>query len=171
MPERAPRRPSKTDNLRPTYGFDDVSLAPGTETLDPADVDTTVDFCGLRLSIPILAAAMDAVVDPTFAGLLAGMGGIAVLNLEGLQTRFADPAAALERIASVPADEIHGALAEAYAQPISEDLVARRIAEIRAAGAPAVVAATPAAARKLGPFCAEQGADAFLVQSQVSSAR
>ncbi len=169
--ETTRRRPSKTDNLRPTYGFDDVSLAPGTETLDPVDVDTTVDFCGLRLSIPVLAAAMDAVVDPTFAGLLAGMGGVAVLNLEGLQTRFADPAAALERIATVPAEEIHGALADAYAQPISEDLVARRIAEIRAAGAPAVVAATPAAARKLGPFCAEQGADAFLVQSQVSSAR
>src|SRR3954454_16043147 len=87
------RRASKTDNLRPTYGFDDVSLAPGTETLDPGDVDTTVDFCGLRLSIPILAAAMDAVVDPAFAGHLASLGGVAVLNLEGLQTRFEDPSA------------------------------------------------------------------------------
>ena len=169
--EPAPRRASKTDHLRQTYGFDDVSLAPGTETLDPADVDTTVDFCGLRLSIPVLAAAMDAVVDAPFAGKLAGMGGVAVLNLEGLQTRFADPSAALERIATVPAGEVHGALADAYSQPISEELVARRIEEIRATGAPAVVAATPAAARKLGPFCAEHGADAFLVQSQVSSAR
>ena len=169
--EPARRRPSKTDNLRQTYGFDDVSLAPGTETLDPSDVDTTVDFCGLRLSIPILASAMDAVVDPAFAGTLARMGGVAVLNLEGLQTRFADPAAALQRIASVPAEEVHGALAEAYATPISEELIARRIAEIRETGAPAVVAATPAAARRMGPFCAEHGADAFLVQSQVSSAR
>ena len=74
------RRPSKTDNLRPTYGFDEVSLAPGTETLDPSDVDTSVEFCGFRLSIPILAAAMDAVVDPAFAGRLARMGGIAILN-------------------------------------------------------------------------------------------
>jgi len=173
-PEPGPsnsRRASKTDSLRPTYGFDDVSLAPGTETLDPADVDTTVDFCGLRLSIPILAAAMDAVVDANFAGTLARMGGVAVLNLEGLQTRFEDPAAVLERIATVPADEVHAALAEAYATPVSEDLVAQRIAQIRATGAPAVVAATPAAARGLGPFCAEHGADAFLVQSQVSSAR
>jgi IMP dehydrogenase len=173
-PEPGPshsRRASKTDSLRPTYGFDDVSLAPGTETLDPADVDTTVDFCGLRLSIPILAAAMDAVVDANFAGTLARMGGVAVLNLEGLQTRFEDPAAVLERIATVPADEVHAALAEAYATPVSEDLVAQRIAQIRATGAPAVVAATPAAARRLGPFCAEHGADAFLVQSQVSSAR
>src|SRR4051794_34322213 len=151
MPERAPRRPSKTDNLRPTYGFDEVSLAPGTETLDPADVDTTVDFCGLRLSIPILAAAMDAVVDPNFAGVLASMGGVAVLNLEGLQTRFEDPAAMLERIATAPADEVHAALAEAYATPISQELVSQRIAEMRASGAPAMVAATPAAARKLGP--------------------
>jgi IMP dehydrogenase len=165
------RRASKTDRLRPTYGFDDVSLAPGTETLDPADVDTTVEFCGLRLSIPILAAAMDAVVDAGFAGKLAQMGGVAVLNLEGLQTRFDDPSAVLEKIATVPADAVHTALAEAYATPISEELVSRRIAEIRATGAPAFVAATPAAARKLGPFCAEHGADAFLVQSQVSSAR
>lgn len=167
----AERRPSKTDALRRTYGFDDVSLAPGTETLDPDEVDTTVDFCGLRLSIPILAAAMDAVVDPEFAGLLASMGGVAVLNLEGLQTRFEDPASVIERIASVEADEVHAALAEAYATPISDELVARRIEEIHTAGAPAVVAATPAAARRLGPFCAEHGADAFLVQSQVSSAR
>ena len=77
------RRPSKADGLRHTYGFDDVSLAPGTETLDPADVDTAVDFCGLRLSIPILAAAMDAVVDARMCGLLAKLGGLAVLNLEG----------------------------------------------------------------------------------------
>jgi IMP dehydrogenase len=165
------RRASKTANLRQTYGFDDVSLAPGTETLDPADVDTTVDFCGFRLSVPILAAAMDAVVDPGFAGKLAGMGGIAVLNLEGLQTRFEDPTASLEQIATADAEKIHEVLADVYATPISEKLVARRIEEIHSAGSPAFVAATPAAARKLGPFCAEHGADAFLVQSQVSSAR
>jgi IMP dehydrogenase len=165
------RRPSKTDNLRPTYGFDDVSLAPGTETLDPADVDTSVDFCGLQLSIPILASAMDAVVDPPFCGLLARAGGLAVLNLEGLQTRFEDPTAMLERIATAPREDVQHLLAEAYATPISEELVARRLHEIRDAGSPAMVAATPAAARRLGPFCAEHGADVFLVQSQVSSAR
>ncbi len=166
-----PRRRSKTDNLRPTYGFDDVSLAPGTETLDPADVDTSIDFCGLRLSIPILASAMDAVVDPAFCGVLARAGGLAVLNLEGLQTRFEDPAPMLERIATAPRDKVQHVLAEAYARPISDALVARRIGEIRASGSPVMVAATPAAARHLGPFCAEQGADVFLVQSQVSSAR
>jgi IMP dehydrogenase len=169
--DRARRRLAKTDTLRPTYGFDDVSLAPGVETLDPADVDTSVQFVGLDLRVPILASAMDAVVDSAFAGLLARLGGLAVLNLEGLQTRYEDPAPVVERIASLPDDEVQAALAEAYARPISDELVAIRIAELHAAGSPAFVAATPAAARRLGPFCAEHGADAFLVQSQVSSAR
>jgi len=168
--ERA-RRPSKTDSLRPTFGFDDVSLAPGTETLDPADVDTAVRFGGLDLAIPVLASAMDAVVDPSFAGLLARLGGLAALNLEGIQTRYEDPGPVLARIASLPDDEVQEALAAAYAEPIAEALVAQRIADIKAAGSPVFVSATPAAARRLGPFCAEHGADMFLVQSQVSSAR
>ena len=165
------RRPSKVDSIRPTYGFDDVSLAPGTETVEPADVDTSVEIGGIRLRIPVLAAAMDAVVDARFAGVLAGLGGLAVLNLEGVQARYDDADALLERISTAPDDEVQGLLAEAYAQPIREELVARRIEEIRAAGSPVAVAATPAAARRFGPFCAEHGADLFLVQSQVSSAR
>lgn len=165
------RRPSKVDTIRPTYGFDDVSLAPGTDTLDPADVDTAVDLCGLRLAIPILAAAMDAVVDVRSAGELARLGGLAFLNLEGIQTRYDDPDPVLERIAAADDGAVQRRLAEAYAPPIREELIARRIAEIRAAGSRAAVAATPAVARRFGPFCAEHGADLFLVQSQVSSAR
>jgi len=167
----AVRRPGKADSLRQTYGFDDVSLAPGVETIEPADVELATDFCGLRLGIPVLASAMDAVVDPRFCGLLAGLGGLAVLNLEGLQTRYEEPDAELERIATGPAEDVQQLLAEAYAAPIADELVARRIAEIHAAGSPAAVAATPASARRFGPFCAEHGADLFLVQSQVSSAR
>lgn len=162
---------SKVDSIRPTYGFDDVSLAPGTDTVEPADVELAQTFCGLRLEIPILAAAMDAVVDVRFAGALARLGGVAVLNLEGVQTRYDDPDAVLARIAAARDDEVQAVLTEAYAAPIREDLVARRIDELHAAGAPAAVAATPAAARRWGPFCAEHGADLFLVQSQVSSAR
>lgn len=162
---------SKVDSIRPTYGFDDVSLAPGTDTVEPADVELAQTFCGLRLEIPILAAAMDAVVDVRFAGALARLGGLAVLNLEGVQTRYDDPDVVLARIAAAPDDEVQAALTEAYAAPIREDLVARRIDELHAAGAAAAVAATPAAARRWGPFCAEHGADLFLVQSQVSSAR
>lgn len=171
IPEGTERRPSKTDSLRRTYGFDDVSLAPGIETCDPSEVDTTAEIGGIPLAMPILAAAMDAVVDPHFAGEMARLGGLAVLNLEGLQTRHDEPDAVLERIATTPDDDVRAVLAEAYAPPVRMELIARRIEEMHSAGANAAVAATPAAARQLGPFCAEHGADLFLVQSQVSSAR
>jgi IMP dehydrogenase len=162
---------SKVDTIRPTYGFEDVSLAPGTNTVEPADVELAGSFCGIPLGIPIVASAMDAVVDARFAGELARLGGLAIINLEGVQARYDDPDAVLARIAAAPADTVQDVLAEAYAEPIREELIARRIAEIRATGSPAAVAATPAVARRFGPFCAEQGADLFLVQSQVSSAR
>jgi IMP dehydrogenase len=162
---------SKVAGLRPTYGFEDVSLAPGTDTLEPADVELGQTFCGIDLAIPILASAMDAVVDPRFAGALAAVGGLAILNLEGVQTRYEDPDAQLALIATAPTDRVQALLAEAYGAPIRDDLVARRIEQIHEAGSRAAVAATPAAARRWGPFCAEHGADLFLVQSQVSSAR
>jgi IMP dehydrogenase len=162
---------SKVDTIRPTYGFDDVSLAPGTDTVEPTDVDLTQTFCGIDLAIPILASAMDAVVDARLAGELARLGGLAVLNLEGVQARYEDPDEILARIASAPDEEVHDLLAEAYQRPIREDLITARLEAIHAAGSKAAVAATPAAARRFGPFCAEHGADLFLVQSQVSSAR
>ena len=162
---------SKVDTLRPTYGFEDVSLAPGTDTIEPADVDLAQTFCGIDLAVPILASAMDAVVDTRMAGELARLGGLAVLNLEGVQARFDDPDDVLERIATAPDADVHDVLAEAYRQPIREDLIAARIESIHAAGSKAAVAATPAVARRFGPFSAEHGADLFLVQSQVSSAR
>jgi IMP dehydrogenase len=162
---------SKVDSIRPTYGFEDVSLAPGTSTVEPADVDVSIELAGIPLAIPILASAMDAVVDARFAGELARLGGLAVINLEGVQARYDDPDEVLARIASAPDGEVHDLLAEAYAQPIREELIARRIEEIHAAGSRAAVAATPGSSRRFGPFCAEHGADLFLVQSQVSSAR
>jgi len=162
---------SRVDAIRATYGFEDVSLAPGTSTVEPSDVELGQEFCGIPLGIPVLAAAMDAVVDPASAGALAALGGLAVLNLEGVQTRYDDPADVLARIAGAPDEDVQAVLAEAYRPPVREDLVARRIEEIHAAGSRAAVAATPGGARRWGPFCAEHGADLFLVQSQVSSAR
>jgi IMP dehydrogenase len=162
---------SKVDSIRPTYGFEDVSLAPGTDTIEPADVDLAQTFCGIELAIPILASAMDAVVDPRMAGELARLGGLAIINLEGVQARYDDPDTVLERIAMAPDDQVQDILAEAYQQPIREDLIAARIEAIHATGSRAAVAATPGAARRFGPFAAEHGADLFLVQSQVSSAR
>lgn len=165
------RRASKVDHLRPTYGFDDVSLAPGPRTVEPADVDTSVEIAGLKLAIPVLAASMDAVVDVRSAGVLAELGGLAVMNLEGVQMRYEDPAEVLERIASAPVHEVQELLSSVYEAAITEELVARRISELREAGSAVAISATPAAARRWGPFCAEHGADVFLVQSQVSSAQ
>jgi len=162
---------SKVDTIRPTYGFEDVSLAPGTDTIEPTDVDVTQVFCGMDLAIPILASAMDAVVDVRMAGALAGLGGLAILNLEGVQTRYDEPDEVLGRIAAAPDEDVQSLLAEAYRAPVREDLIARRLDELHATGSRAAVAATPAAARRFGAFCAEHGADLFLVQSQVSSAR
>ena len=169
LPPSPSRRASRVADLRHAYGFDDVSLAPGTRTVEPDDVDTSVDLAGLKLAIPVLAAAMDAVVDVRSAGVLAGLGGLAVMNLEGVQARYEEPAAVLERIATASADEVQAVLSGAYEPPIRHELVARRIQELHAAGSPAFISATPAAARHWGPICAELGADAFLVQSQVSS--
>ena len=114
---------------------------------------------------------MDAVVDVRLAGELARRGGAAVLNLEGVQARFDDPDVVLARIAAAATEDLPSLLAEAYSQPLREDLVALRLEQLHAAGSPAIVSATPGAARRWGPFCAEHGADLFLVQSQVSSAR
>ena len=163
---------SKVDTIRPTYGFEDVSLAPGTDTIEPADVDLAQVFAGIELAIPILASAMDAVVDVRMAGELARLGGLAILNLEGVQARYDDPDAILERIATAPDDEVQDLLAEAYsaADPRGPDRgPARGDPRRRLARRPSP--RRPAAARRFGPFCAEHGADLFLVQSQVSSAR
>ena len=162
---------SKVDTIRPTYGFEDVSLAPGTDTVDPSDVDLTQEFCGLPLGIPVLAAAMDAVADVRLSAELARLGGLSVINLEGVQARYEDPSAVLDRIIATPDDQVQDVLAEIYAAEIQESLIARRIDELHAAGSKAAVSATPGIARRFGPFCAEHGADLFLVQSQVSSAR
>jgi len=165
------RRVSKVDTIRHAYGFDDVSLAPGPTTVEPADVDTSVSFAGLSLEIPVLAASMDAVVDVRSAGVLAGLGGLAVMNLEGVQMRYEDPAPVLERIATAGPDEVQDVLSAAYEPPISEEIVAARISQLHEAGSPVVISSTPAAAHRWGPFCAEAGANVFLVQSQVSSAQ
>jgi IMP dehydrogenase len=156
---------------RAAYGFDDIALVPGALTINPNEVDISWELCSRRFQIPIIAAAMDGVVSPKLAIEMGRLGGLAVLNLEGVQTRYEAPAEVLDRIANAADDEVQGVLSEAYVAPIREDLVARRIEELHDAGSKAAVTATPAAARRWGPFCAEHGADLFLVQSQVSSAR
>ena len=158
--------------MRRAYGFDDVAIVPGGHhTINPNLVELSLKLGHLDFQFPFVAAAMDGVTDVKMAVEFSKHGGLAVLNLEGVQTRYDDPDAVLERIATAPDDAVQDLLAEVYQQPIREDLIAARLEAIHGAGSKAAVAATPGAARRFGPFCAEHGADLFLVQSQVSSAR
>lgn len=157
--------------LRHAYGFDDVALVPGTVTVDPNETDLTWQLGPHRLGLPILASAMDGVVDPSFAVKLGRLGGLAVLNLEGLQTRYEHPAEQLAQIAEAPKEQVTALLQQLYRAPLRDDLVARRVAEIKAGDVPVAVSATPALAAHLGPIAVEAGADVFVVQSTVSTAR
>jgi len=158
--------------LRRAYGFEEISLVPGPVTVDPAEVDTAVEIGGLRLEIPFLAAAMDAVSDADMAVRMHRLGALAVVNLDGLYTRYDDASTIIEQVAAAP-DGARAArvLAEAYATPIRPDLVTSLITRIKAGGAPAAVATTPASAWDHAELAAEAGADLLVVQSQVSSAR
>src|SRR3954452_13694555 len=154
--------------FRHAYGFDDVAIVPGTVTVDPADIDLSWTLGRHRLDIPIIASAMDGVVDPSFAIALGRQGGLAVLNLEGLQTRYEHPAEQLRQITEAPSDVVTSLVQDLYQAPLREDLVGRRIQEIKAGGVLAAVSATPALAARLGPIAVEAGADIFVVQSTVS---
>jgi IMP dehydrogenase len=158
--------------LRRAYGFDEIALVPGAVTVDPAEVDVSVEIGGFRLELPFLAAAMDAVADADFAVRLARHGGVAFVNLEGLYTRYDDAGPVIERVAAAgSAAEAASVLAEAYRAPVRDDLISALITRIKAAGALAAVATTPASAWHHAELAADAGADLFLVQSQVSSAR
>jgi IMP dehydrogenase len=161
-----------TDRLRRAYGFDEVALVPGAVTADPAEVELAVEIGGLRLEIPFMAAAMDAVADADFAVRMSRHGGVAFINLEGLYTRYDDAAPIIERVvAAGSGQEAAHVLAEAYAAPVRSDLITALIARVKSQGAIAAVATTPSSAWDHAEVAAAAGADLFLVQSQVSSAR
>src|SRR5207302_822674 len=152
---------------RRTYGFDEIALVPASATVDPSDVDLSWRVAERTFALPIVASAMDSVVDVPFAIALSRLGGMAVLNLEGIQTRYPDPGDVLDRLAAAPPERVVGLMQEVYREPIKDDLVARRIQEIRGGGGAAVVSSTPAQAGRLGPLAAEAGAAVLLVQSTV----
>ena len=161
-----------SSRLRRAYGFEEVALVPGAVTVDPAEVDLTTEIGGRRLEIPFLAAAMDAVADADMAVRMSRHGGVAFINLEGLYTRYEDAGPIIERVAAAENGQAAGAiLADAYAAPVRDELIAALIARVKAQGAAAAVATTPASAWHHAEVAAEAGADLFLVQSQVSSAR
>lgn len=154
---------------RRAYGFDEIALAPGQRTLDPKLAETQWSIGGIDREIPIIASAMDGVVDVKMAVLLSQMGALGVLNLEGVQTRYDDPNPILDRIASVGATEFVPLMQELYSQPIKPELIEKRIGEIKSQGGIAAVSATPAGAAQFGAIAAKAGADLFFIQATVVS--
>ena len=140
---------------RRCYGFDEVALVPGNQTINPADVDPSWEIAGKRYKVPILAAAMDGVVDVKFAVEMGKLGGIAVLNLEGIQTRYDNPVEVLESIAKATPDEATKLVQSVYLKPIKEKLVGKRIEEIKKKKAPAVISCTPQNAERFGVISEE----------------
>ena len=156
---------------RVCYGFDDIALVPGSVTVNPDEVDISWELCGQRFEMPIIAAAMDGVVDPTFAVEMGRFGGIAVLNLEGIQTRYANPDDVIDRIVSASHDEATRLVQSIYGEPIKEELIHKRINEIKKGGGRAVVSSIPQRAYRFAHLAQEAGADLFVVQSTVTTAR
>jgi IMP dehydrogenase len=154
---------------RRAYGIDEIALVPGNRTLDPSLADTKWRIGNIEREIPIIASAMDGVVDVRMAVRLSQLGALGVLNLEGIQTRYADPEPILDRIASVGKDEFVALMQELYAEPIKPELIEKRIQEIKQQGGIAAVSATPAGASKYGEAVAKAGADLFFVQATVVS--
>jgi IMP dehydrogenase family protein len=154
---------------RRAYGIDEIALVPGQRTLDPGLADTTWTIGGIQREIPIIASAMDGVVDVRMAVELSKLGALGVLNLEGIQTRYQDPEPILDQITSVGKEGFVTLMQELYAEPIKPELITQRIQEIKAGGGIAAVSATPAGASKYGLVVAEAGADLFFVQATVVS--
>ena len=157
--------------LRRTYGFEEVSIVPGDVTTNPELSTTDFTVGGYRFSIPILASAMDAIVSPAFAGLIARAGGLAVMNLEGVYCRYDDPQDAIDEVSQAPAASVTEVLQRVYSAPLREELVARRVGETIAAGAVCAVSFTPQNAKRLAPAAVEAGAQIIVVQSTVTTAR
>ena len=161
-----------SSRLRRAYGFDEVALVPGAVTVDPAEIDLSTEVGGLRLEIPFIAAAMDAVADADFAARMSRHGGLAFINLEGLYTRYEDAGPIIERVAAAGSNqEAAELLAGAYNAPVRDELITALITRVRAQGGIPAVATTPGSAWHHAEVAAEAGAELFLVQSQVSSAQ
>jgi len=156
---------------RRCYGFDEVALVPGMLTVNPNEVDTIWSLANLKFKVPILAAAMDGVVDVKFAIAMGKLGGIAVLNLDGIQTRYDNPEEVLDQIAAANPEEATKLVQSVYLKPVKEKLIAKRIREIKAAEVPAVVSCIPQNAKSFLKVAQDAGCDIFIVQSTVATAR
>lgn len=157
--------------LEHAYGFDDVAIVPGAVTTNPDLVTPEFQLGELNFSIPVIASAMDGVVDPKFAIKMSELGGFGVLNLDGLWTRYEDGDAILDEIASASLEDSTAIIQRVYSEPVRDDLVGRRVEEIKAGGGVAVVASTPQNTKRFAPIVKDAGVDVLVVASTVTTAR
>lgn len=155
---------------RRCYGFDEIALAPGRVTVNPEEVDTAWELGDKKFAVPILAAAMDGVVNVKFAIEMSRLGGIAVLNLDGVQTRYDNPDGVLEEISKAGPKETTNLIQKVYTTPINEKLIAKRVEEIKKGKGYAAVSCIPQNADKFAAIAEAAGADCFIIQSTVITA-
>jgi IMP dehydrogenase len=162
---------------RVTYGFDEIALVPGEITINPNEVDTSFEIPRpggrepLKLKIPIIASAMDGVTNVRFCIEMAKLGGLGVVNLEGVQTRYDDPEEALAQIVKADKGTVTEQIQKLYTQPIKEELIAKRVQELRKGGGIVAVSSIPQKAERYAAIAQEAGADLFVVQSTVSTVK
>ena len=155
---------------RRAYGFDDIAIVPSRRTRDPDDIDITWTLGPYRFELPLLAAAMDGVVSPRTAGVVGKLGGLAVLNLEGIFTRYEDADKQLERIAGYEPERATAEMQRIYSEPIKPELIAQRIREIKEMGVVCAASLTPQRVTKHYELALEAGLDILVVQGTVISA-
>ncbi|MCX8277958.1 MAG: GuaB3 family IMP dehydrogenase-related protein [Dehalococcoidia bacterium] len=163
--------PRNFKELKPAYGFDDVAIAPGDITINPEMADLSTNFDGIKLKVPFIASAMDAVVDPKFAIAMTKAGGMAVMNMDGLHTRYEDTTAVYEEIAASPREEATAIMQRIYSAPQKPELIAKRVEEVKKGGGIAAVSFVPQNAKRMAPLAVEAGADMIVVQGTVVTAR
>ncbi len=155
---------------RRAYGFDDIAIVPSRRTRDPEDCDISWEIDAFRFELPLMASAMDGVVSPATAIAIGQLGGVGVLNLEGLWTRYDDPEPLLDEIATLDSEKATLRMQEIYAEPIKEELVGRRIAEIKEAGVTSCASVTPQRTYQLSKAILEAELDLLVIQGTVVSA-
>jgi IMP dehydrogenase len=155
---------------RRAYGFDDIAIVPSRRTRDPEDVDISWDLDAFSFDLPFMASAMDGVVSPATAIEIGRLGGVACLNLEGLWTRYEDTDSILEEISHLDAEKATARMQQVYMEPVKEELIVRRIREIKDAGAVACASLTPQRVEQFAGFVLEAELDILVIQGTVVSA-
>lgn len=155
---------------RTAYSFDDISIVPSRRTREPNEVSTAWQIDAYKFELPLLAAPMDSVVSPETAIAIGKLGGLGVLNLEGLWTRYENPKIQLGEISSIPADQATRRMQELYKAPIRPELIKERIAEIRAAGVTVAGALSPQRTAEFHKAVIDAGVDIFVIRGTTVSA-